>query len=194
MLLALLVGHALTSAQLIAEAVGLVEKAQTATVTVAKLSEEFSSAPYKTRYWFRKGGFYRTESPQGTLICNPKQSWAYLPKGTGYKMYPGAPTDWSLGRELGILDLGRFPPIGSPKSVSWHGHPTLRVELDGRSLTKETKMFCFFDPVSHFPLGISANLGSVTQVRVFENLKLNPKIDPAMFTFVPPKGWKLVKD
>ena len=71
--------------------------------------------------------------------------------------------------------------------------PTLRIELDGRKqMTKETKLFVFVDPKTHNPIGISGNLGSMTQVVIFEDLKVNPPLSDSLFTFMPPKDWKQV--
>jgi outer membrane lipoprotein-sorting protein len=87
----------------------------------------------------------------------------------------------------------KLPIIGMPIKTLWHSRSVIRIELDGRKqLTKETKLFVFIDSKTHLPFGISANLGSITQVDIYENLKINPKIlDPA-FQFSPPKGWTRV--
>ncbi len=195
MLLAL-VFQANTSQKILNEVRDRVARASTITVTVTQLVEEFPK-PVKTKWWFRKGGYYRAESPQGTLIASPTKCWSYKPTGKSYMEFPGAQKDWSLSA---ATELGRFgdpkmmPPIGVPVTVKWRGRQALRIEVDGtKTMTKETKLYYFFDPKSHDPIGISANLGSVTQVTVFTDLKLNPKIADSVFRFVPPKGWKLVK-
>ena len=65
--------------------------------------------------------------------------------------------------------------------------------MDGtKEMTKDTQLFAYVDPKTHIPIGISANLGSVTQVVLFEDLKINPKLSDSVFTFSPPKGWRKV--
>ena len=95
----------------------------------------------------------------------------------------------------GFRRSGEMPTIGKPEQVKWHGLTALRIEVDGtKTMTKETKLYYFFDPKTHDELGVSADLGSVTQVELFSDLKINPKIEDSVFQFVPPKGWKLVKN
>ena len=85
-----------------------------------------------------------------------------------------------------------MPTIGTPRPVVWHGKSALRAEVDGRkTMTKETKLYYYFNPKSHSQLGVSENLGSMKQVAIFSDLKLHQKLDDATFRFVPPKGWKL---
>ena len=195
MLLLLLVGQ-LSSSHLIVENFRQkIAGASTVTVTVTSLHEEFPK-PFDTKFWFRKGGFYRTESKQGTLIASPTKCWSYKPTGKTYREFPGAQRNWSIvvATGLGEFDPAVMPPIGPPEHVKWHGLSTVRVELDGRKqMTKETKLYCFYDAKTLDQVGISANLGSITQVRIFRDLRIDPKIDPKMFQFTPPKGWKLDK-
>ena len=174
-----------------------IERADTITVTVTQFAEEFPK-PVKTKWWYRKGGFYKFESPQGTLIASPEKCWSYRsPSEKKYKEFPGAQVDWSLSKETELGGPG-YPsdlaPIGVPTIVEWQGRRALRIELDGtKKLTAETKLYYFFNPATHNPVGISANLGSVTQVTVFDDLKINPKIEDSVFRFVPPQDWSLVK-
>lgn len=171
-----------------------IEAATSLSVTVTVTTEEFPK-PQTTKWWWKRGGYYRYESAQGIFIGCPTTSWSVKPSEKGYKVLEGVQTNWSLSREVGLdfLSMG-LPPIGEPTKVTWHGKQALRVELDGKRMTKETRMYVYFDPLTHDPLGVSANLGSITQVRIFSDLKINPQIPASMFQFVPPKGYKLVKD
>lgn len=195
MLSLLLLGQVPTSRQLIDAFAAKMAAAKTVTVTATVDTEEFPR-PQVTKWWWMKGGFYRYEGPTGTLIASPQRCWAYKPTGKEYKVYPGAEPWWSIVAGTGLGEFGgpgQLPPIGAPKRVTWRGMSVWRVEVDGRKLTKETVMYFFFDVKTLNHVGTSANLGSITQVRVFRDIKLDPKIDPKMFSFTPPKGWKLAK-
>lgn len=192
----LLLAQPASSQEILDEVRHRIAKATTITVTVTKLVAEFPH-PVRTKWWFRKGGYYRSESQNGTLIASPAKCWSYRPTGKTYMEFAGAETDWSLMRATGlggIADSAVMPPIGGPKVVTWRGRRALSIQVDGtKTMTKETKLYYFFDPKTHDPIGISANLGSVTQVTEFTDLKVNPKIDNSLFRFVPPKWWKRVK-
>lgn len=195
MILFLLLGQLPTSHQIVENFRQKIAKASAVRVTVTYLHEEFPK-PFEVKFWYRKGGYYRTESKQGTLIASPSKCWSYKPTGKTYREFPGAQRDWSIvaATGLGEFDPAFMPTIGRPELVKWHGLTTIRVELDGRKqMTKETKLYCFYDAKTLDQVGISANLGSITQVRIFRDLKIDPKIDEKMFRFSPPKGWKLVK-
>jgi len=196
MLLALVLMQSSTSQDILEKVREKVARADTITVTVTQFIEEHPK-PVKTKWWFRKGGYYRFESPTSTIVASPSKCCSFKPTGKGYMEFPGAQTDWSLSRETGLGGIGdptTMPPIGEPEMVKWHGQQALRIELDGtKAMTKETKLYYFFDPETHDPIGIAANLGSLTQVTQFTDLKFNPKIEESVFRFVPPKGWKLLK-
>lgn len=183
------------SRRILEEARARVQNAETIQVTEVRVYVYHPST--STRWWFRKGGFYRCEDSQGILIASPTKCWGVRPDLKGYKVYPGAQTDWSLSKEIGLGDFGdpaKMPTIGEPKVLWWQGQTALRIEVDGRAtMTPQTKLYYYFDPKTHDPIGVSANLGSIDQVRVYKDLKLNPKIEDSKFRFVPPKGWKLVK-
>lgn len=178
-------------------AVQQISQAKTLQVTVAERYDEFGRS-FETRWWFKKGGYYRSESAQGTLICNPERCLSYKPNIKAYMLFPGAQTNWSLQVETGLGEFGnrpRLPTIGDPKRLTWKGLDVLQVEVDGtKSMTKETKMYFFFDPKTKSHVGTSANLGSIEQVRIYKDLKVNPKLDDSLFIFDPPKDWKLIKD
>lgn len=187
-----------TSQGIVSQARDRIERADTIIVTVTQVVEEFPN-PTKTKWWYRKGGYYRHESPKGTFIASPEKSWSYRSASEkSYKVFPGAQRDWSLSRQTGlggVKDLSQLPPIGIPTTVQWRGRRVIRIEIDGtKRMTAETKLFYFFDPATHNPVGISANLGSITQVTVFDDLKINPKIEDSVFRFVPPKDWNLVTE
>lgn len=188
----LLLGQVSTSQQILVKAKDRIDRATTLSVTVESFAEEFPR-PEKTKWWYRKGGYYRYENAQGWLIASPTRTWSCKPSEKGYKILPGSQTDWSLSRQTGLgdlLDPALMPPIGGPKRVKWHGRSTLRIEVDGRkAMTKETKLYFYFDPKTHDHLGTSANLGSITQVRIYWNVEINPTIPASKFRFVPPKGW-----
>ncbi len=185
-----------TSQGIVTQTRDRIERADTIIVTVTQVVEEFPK-PVKTKWWYRKGGYYRYESPKGTFIASPEKSWSYRSASEkAYMAFPGAQTDWSLSRETGlggVGDLSQLPPIGIPMTVEWRGRRVVRIQIDGtKKMTPETKLYYFFDPATHNPVGISANLGSMTQVTEFADLQINPKIDDTIFKFVPPKDWKLV--
>ncbi len=129
-----------------------------------------------------------------TDVGNPKKGWTYRSDKRIYQVRPPLPATFSLLPAVGLDTLqAGLPVLGELRKVAWRNRATLRIELDGRGqMTKETKLFVFFDPKSRLPIGISANLGSITQVIVFENLRINPKIDAKLFRFVPTKGWRRV--
>lgn len=191
--LALLLQSAPSATAIVQDALRKIDQADTATVTLVRGIEEFPGRT-RTRYWFRKGGSFRAEAGPLVDVSDPRQGWTYQTEKKIYQSRPPIPPTMSFASIVG-LDLLRagLPIVGAPRQMAWHGHPAIRIELDGRKrMTKETKLFAFFDPKSHLPLGYSANLGSVTQLAIFEDLKLDPKIDGAKFQFVPPKDWKQV--
>lgn len=192
MLVTILLIQSTTASEYLIQAKEKIAAANTLTVTVTRLNEEFPK-PTKTKWWFQKGGFYRSESPEGTVIGSPEKTWSFRPTGKAYMEFPGTPKSFSLSQATGLgyfRSISEMPPKGEPKSVKWRGRMVVRVEVDGtKSMTKETKLFFFFDPKTRDHVGISANLGSITQITEFSDLKINPKIPPSMFTFVPPRGW-----
>lgn len=196
MLTTLLILQALSSRQVLDAFATRIRSAQTLGVTVVELVEEFPK-PRETRWWYRKGGYYRAESAARTVIGSPTRCWMLWPSSKRYQVSPGTAEDLTVSRITGLGDFGdptSMPSIGDPKSVVWHGRRALRIEVDGtKTMTKETKLYFLFDPKTLDQVGVSANLGSMTQVRIYKNLKLNPKLDPSLFRFVPAKGWKLVK-
>jgi outer membrane lipoprotein-sorting protein len=196
MLITLVVGQSLSAQSILKQAQDRIARATTITVAVTQVVEEFPK-PVKTKWWFRKGGYYRSESPMGTLIASPAKCWSYQPRGKSYMEFPGAQSNWSLSQETGLGSFGdptKMPTIGVPKAVKWRGREALSIEVDAtKTMTKEAKLFYFFDPKSLDHIGISANLGSMTQVTEFKDLKVNRKIADSIFSFTPPKGWKRIK-
>ena len=193
MLAALLVCQTNTATTIIASARKQLDQAQSITVTRIRTTEEFPKTT-KTKYWFRKGGFFRSESPNAIDLSNPRHGWTYRADQKIYQSRPPLPTTINPMPvlDLDILSAG-LPIVGTVKSTVWHKHPALRIELDARKqMTKETKLFVYFDPKTNLPIGISANLGSVTQVMLYEELRIDPKIDDKMFQFTPPKDWREV--
>jgi hypothetical protein len=185
-----------TSRQVLDEATHKIEKAQTLSVTALKLTEPCRH-PSQTKWWFRKGGYYRSESDQDTVVASPARRWRYRPTTNEYAVLPGAPTEWSLYKEIGLGNFGfpaDMPTIGEPRQCVWFARSALRIEVDARkTMGKDTKLYFFFDAKTHDEIGISANLGSVTRMTVFSDLRINPKIDDSTFRFTPPSGWKRVK-
>lgn len=192
MLLALLLSMPPSAEELIREAERKIERAKSITVTMVLTTEEFSKES-RVRYWYQKGGYFRAESGTVTDVGNPKGGWTFQASKKIYQKRPALPANFRFSSTLGLDVLGsKYPPVGAATNVTWRKRPALRVQLDGRQLTKETKLYVFFDPKTRLPIGVSANLGSLTQVRVFENLKVNPTIDPKLFQFTPPTGWRQV--
>ena len=170
-----------------------VDKAHTIVFTEVKTTEEFPHDS-RTHMWLAKGGYFRAETGKTVDLSNPKTAFTYRSDKKIYQVRDPLPKDVSIASLVGLdLFQSNLRVIGQPKQMVWHKMPAIRVELDGRKqMTKETKLFVFLDPKSHAPIGVSANLGSVTQVRIYENLKLNSTIDPTKFQFTRPKGWKKV--
>jgi hypothetical protein len=123
-----------------------IARATTITATVTQLVEDFPK-PIKTKWWFRKGGYYRCESARGTLIASPTKCWSYQPTGKEYMEFPGAQTNWSLSQETGLGSFGepsKIPTIGVPTTVNWRGRAALRIQVDAtNTMTKEAKLFYF---------------------------------------------------
>ena len=193
MLLALIAAQTLSASALLRDAWNQVSGAHSITVTEVRTSEEFPR-DHLVKYAWRTGGYFRSEAGNVVDVGNPKEGWTYSAEKKIYQVQTPLPVDFSIlpGLDLNILNAG-WPILSDPIPVAWHKHKSLRVELDGRkALTKETKFFAFFDPQSHLPVGFSANLGSLTQVTIFEDLKINPAIKDATFQFTPPKGWTRV--
>jgi outer membrane lipoprotein-sorting protein len=200
-MLALLIGAAVlgqgaTAKAILAEARAKLEHATSVTVTVITTTKEFPK-PTTEKWAFRNGGYLRAEFGNLVRVANPKSAWEYSPTKKTYRSIPPPTRDVYGGDVLSklALTLANFPVLGGPTNVAWHGMKTLRIELDARkTMTKETKLFAFFDPQTHLPLGVSANLGSVTQVMILKDLKLNPRLDDRLFEFKPPAGWTKLKD
>lgn len=192
MILALAIS--ITPAQILQDAARLVHRASSLSLTLVKTTEEFPR-PQETRFWWRKGGFFRAEGKDSFDVGTSSGGWSWWPSKKQYERRPGLPVSFSLAPQVGldIFSVG-WPPIGEAKAVAWHGYSTLRVELDGRKqTTKEAKIYVFVEPKTHAPIGLSMNLGSVTQVAIFKDLKIDPKIADAMFLWSPPAGWKEIK-
>ena len=191
-LLGLIIMQVASPADLLQEAWKQVDHARTLTVVEVKTKEEFPHE-VRTRYWIKVGGYFKAKS--GTLfdVSSPDGAWTYDTLKHIYQKRPPIPSNFNL---MNALNLDMFsvdwPPIGQASGLVWHGHHATRIECDGRRLTKETKLFLFIDPQTHLPIGISANLGSMTQVDIYEDLRVNPKLSDEEFTFKPPQGWKEV--
>ncbi len=187
------VGHIQTPSAILNDAWSKIENAKSIAVTLVVTTEEFKRES-RTSYAFRKGGYFRAQSKNLVDVSNPKQAWTFRSDTKTYQSRPPLPKEFNLGDTLGLEFFhAGLSSIGHPTKTTWHGKSVLRIELDGRkSMTRETKLFVFIDMKDHIPYGFSANLGSITQVTVFENLKINPKLDDHIFEFRPPKGWKLV--
>jgi len=193
MLVALLVQDSDSATAIMKDAARKLEHAQSIQYVEDRFNEEFRKG-VRTSYWYRSGGYFRAESPTITDISNPRQGWTFRKDKKIYQARPSVGPEFKIAARLGLEFFGpNFPVIGESQSVIWHKMTALRVELDGRKqMTKETKLFVYFDPKTHLPVGISANLGSLTQVTMFENLKLGAAIPASIFSFSPPKGWKKV--
>ncbi len=193
---AVVLGQSVTAKAILAEAKAKLEHARSVSVTVIVTKEEFPKS--STEKWaFRKGGYLRAEFGDLVRVANPRAAWEYSRSKKTYRSIPAPTHDVNGGDVLNqlALTLSGFPILSGPTSVPWHRMKTLRIELDGRkTMTKETKLFAFFDPKTHLPLGVSANLGSVTQVMVLKDLKLNPRLDDSLFEFKPPAGWTKLKE
>ena len=194
MLLMLLLAQKLTGAAILQDAWTKVDHAKAATVSMVRTSEEFKQNASSVSYAFRSGGYFRAKSGQVVDVSNPKQGWTFRADKKIYQVRTPVPTTFKLTSALGLgLIHQGMRTIGDPTPTRWHGWSTLRIELDGRqAMTKDTKLFIFVDPKTHLPIGISANLGSLTQVVEFVDFKLNPPIKDTVFQFAPPKGWKRV--
>lgn len=193
MLLNLLVAQAITSQTLLQDAWKQVSQADSLSLTFVRTSEEVPRE-FRVNYSFKKGGYIRAEDGNVIDVGNPKKAYTYDTKRKVYQVRKSLPPNFSFASmfDLDILNAG-LPIIGDAKKMNWHKHDTLRVELDGRkAMTKETKLFVFVDAQSHLPVGISANLGSITQVHLYENMQINPNLPDSMFDFTPPKDWKEV--
>jgi outer membrane lipoprotein-sorting protein len=192
-LLAILLHQGTSGKELIASAIRRLNLARTVSVTQIQTTEEFPKAR-RTRLWFQKGGYFRSEADEIVDIGNPRKGWTYDKSKHIFQLRPAPPASFQAADAIGISDLAGFPVIGTTEAKTWHKRNTLRVELDGTRMTKETKLYVFLDAKTKLPVGISANLGSITQVRLLEDLRLDPKLDAKLFQFSPPKGWKQVSD
>jgi hypothetical protein len=178
--------------KLVEDAWSQVSSAKSITVTVLRTSAEFGGES-RVRYAYRSGGYFRADDGVVIDIGTPNGGWTYSPAAKKYQIRPALPKDYEFAQNnaLGAFQ-GTCPAKSAPVAVTWRGRNVLKVEVDGTKLTKDTKMFLFVDSKSHYPVGVSANLGSLTQITVFEDLKLDPKIADSVFTFTPPKGWRKV--
>ena len=195
MLLALACCRAIASQQIVSQSHRLMAAAQTIVVTTRALIEEFPGRELLIKYWSQKGGYVRAERKGSVDVGNPTRGWHCSEDTKTYSLMPGVEAKFSLESILiPPLDPKVMPTVGVPTDVTWHGRKLLRVEIDGtKAMTKETKMFLFYEPKTYLPAGVSANLGSATQVTIFEDLKLDTKLDPKLFDFTPPSDWKEVK-
>lgn len=195
MLLALLLAQPLSASAILQDAWTKVNGAKSMTVTLLRTTEEFGHQ-HRRKYAWRKGGYFWSQNDAVIDVGNPKGGFTYESDKKIYQVREPLDPYFTLVSylDLDVLHAG-WHVIGQPKPMAWHGKKTVRIELDGRkALTKETKFFLFFDPKSHLPIAISANLGSVTQVSIFEDLRINPQIPDNLFHFTPPKGWKRVTE
>jgi outer membrane lipoprotein-sorting protein len=183
-----------TAKVFIAEALAKLEQAKSITVTVLVTTEEFPK-PYRLEYAYRQGGYLRIDDGHMVQVANPKAAWAFSPTEKKYRPIALLPKGASVVRLLSLdMGLPNLPILNGPTRVTWHGKRALRIELDGRkAMTKETKLFTYYDPNTHWPIGVSANLGSITQVRILEHMKVNQNLSDSMFAFTPPHGWSLSK-
>ena len=192
MLTILLAGQMLSSKDILKDSWTKVYEANSLTMTVVSSFEEVGHEN-RIRYAYRKGGFFRADTGTIVDVGTSKGGWTFSTTQKKYQIRPGMPKDFNIAQSSDLSAFqGALPTKGNPVSVTWHKRKALKIELDGTSMTKETKLFVFVDPQSHLPVGVSANLGSVTQVRLFEELKLNQTIPDALFRFTPPAGWKKV--
>ncbi len=193
MVFAYLFAQSVSGAAILKDACAKVDSAKTLTYTSVELTEEFKGE-HRIRYSFKTGGYFRAETPTVIDVSSPKGGWTYRADKKIYQSRPPIDSSFSVAWLKGFdIFHSSSPVIGVPKEVVWHKMPTLRIELDGRKqMTKETKLFVFVDPKTHNPIGISGNLGSMTQVVIFEDLKVNPPLSDSLFTFMPPKDWKQV--
>ena len=184
---AALLSEAVTSKLILAEVKQKLDHAKSLTVTVISEIEEFHRSKQQM-FAYRKGGYLRIEDGQVVTVANPTKAWAF---STHLKKYKTLPLPDQRYTAVQIVTVGiDLPILSEPVSVRWHGMSALKIEFDGRqAMPKETKLFGFYDPKSHLPLGISANLGSMTQITIFKNLKLDAPLADSLFTYKPRDGW-----
>ena len=199
MLLALVAGQAVSAKSLLNDAWTQFDHANTLSMTMVFTSEEHRWPMAKdetTKFTWRKGGFVRMEGKNDEVdILTPKVAYTYRPDKKIYQV--DKPASETLEMVLGQLGIHAFhaawPVLGNPTPTVWHNFKAIRIERDARQeMTPETKLYDFVDPKTHLPIGVSANLGSITQVVIFKDIKLNPKVPAAVFQFTPPKDWKRV--
>ncbi len=190
MLCYILLTSQLSADKIMAEAWEKVSQAKSISVTKLQTTEEFKR-DLRVKFYFRAGGYVRVEKPLLTDISNPKQAWTFRTSKKTYQSKAAVPVSFNINSLLGIeMFNSGLPILSGPSPVVWHNHSTLRIELDGRKvMTTRTKLFVYVAPKTHLPIGISANLGSVTQVTIYENLKVNQPLSDSLFNFVPPAGW-----
>ena len=193
MLCALVLAQAASASSIIRDAWSQVSQAKTLSVTLVKTFEETGKSS-TTKFWFKSGGYFRAESSSAIDVSNPTQGWTYSISRKVYQSRKPVPADLSTPQVLGLDILNKnFPILGGPTTVTWHNRHALKIELDGRkAMTKETKLFVFFNPKTHLPIGVSANLGSITQIRLYQDLQVNTDLQDDIFNFSPPKAWKQV--
>jgi outer membrane lipoprotein-sorting protein len=195
MILALVLAQALSAKQLLNDAWSQFHNAESMTMTMVITSEEHLRGDLTSKFFWRKGGFLRIEADHEVDVSDTKAAYSYRTDKKMYQVEHPAPADLEL--VLGQIGIHAFhapwPVIGNPTPTVWHGFKTIRIELDARKdMTPETKLYVFVNPSTHLPIGVSANLGSETQVMIFKDVKINPTIPHSAFQFTPPKGWKQV--
>lgn len=177
---------------LLNEAWAKVAHATTVSATVITGSEEFSGKK-QVRYTLQKGGYFRAE--QGTVVdvMNPKQGYTY---DTAKKIYQvrqpvsGMKLDKVFGVDL-LKDA--IPKSQAVERVNWHGQSVFKIPIkDMGQFGTSSTLVVYIDPQTHIPAGISVNLGSITQIRKFVDMRINPKLPDGTFKFAPPKAWKQV--
>jgi outer membrane lipoprotein-sorting protein len=189
----LLVAQATSAQSLLNDAWSQVDHAKSISVTVERGTEEFPPNT-STKFYWKAGGYFRAESKATVDVSSPQHGWTYSISKKIYQSRKPVPSDMTLSKVIGVdMFHAGLPVIGEPAPAVWHGRHTLRIELNGKkAVTKETKLFVFLDAKSHLPVGVSANLGSMTQLRIYTDLTIDPQIPDDVFNFKPPSGWKEV--
>jgi hypothetical protein len=182
-----------SSAAILKDASEKLAHARTISFTSVYVVEEFPRER-RSKYWLKKGGYFRSEAGPMVDISDPGIGWTYQSKRRAFQIRKTVGRDFDIASVAG-LELFRPSqrPIGLPRPMRWHGHDAVRIEVDGTYMTKETRLYLFVAPKTHTPIGISANLGSVTQVTLFEGLKIDAPTPDSLFSWTPPTDWKRVK-
>lgn len=191
-LLALAVGRTLTSGQLMAQARSRMERARTITYTVVYIDNGSKTPRDLTRFWYRKDGYLRWEDASVFSIMTPSKTWL-MRKGTlSFYVMGGGDTDWRMTSQLG-LDIKVKSPQEPPTLLRWHDRSALQVEVEYQPPVRGHRTYVFFEAKTLLPLGTSERTSRGIYDLVCSDLKLNTKIDPALFIFAPPKGSREVK-